>query len=188
MPHHTRTITLTLLILLTALSACTLTGGSDEDDNATLPASTAQPTPVATPTPVQIVYYLAAPEGSTGPVGPIGCDSYLVPAQAGETPAATIEAQITAALTALLNVEEQVVGQSGLFNALALSSLAVDSVEVDGSGSATVRLSGDVMLSGVCADAIFAAQLEYTVKQFPGISSATILINNVPLADVVSGR
>jgi hypothetical protein len=101
--------------------------------------------------------------------------------------ATTIEEQITAALTALLSVEDQVVGQSGLFNALALSSLAVDSVEVDTTGSATVHLSGNVMLSGVCADAIFAAQLEYTVQQFP-VSGVTILINDVLLADVVSGR
>jgi hypothetical protein len=47
------------------------------------------------------------------------------------------------------------------------SNLIVDSVMIDSSGAATVNLSGELMLGGVCDVPRVEAQLENAVAQFP---------------------
>ncbi len=104
-------------------------------------------------------------------------------------PASTpVDQQVAAALNALFGVTEQFYTENQLFNALSLSSFTVTTVSVDANGLATIAISGDVMLSGVCAVAIFAAQIETTAEQISGVTGTAITINGTPLADVISGR
>lgn len=171
--------------LLAVLAGCNL----DSNNTDSTPVSaTETPSPdSATPLPGDLVIYLATPEGDPGPIGPIGCGNYLVPVTRGPLPPTTTDRQIATALTDLFSIKDQFYGESGLMNALYQSNLVVQSVTLDDSGNATVDLTGDYLLSGVCSDAIFRAQIEETARQFSAASVA-VFINGTPLADVVSGR
>jgi hypothetical protein len=144
---------------------------------------------VQTPAPAgQMVVYLAAPEGGPGPIGPIGCGNYLVPVVRGDIPPTETQRQIAYALTDLFSIKDQFYGQSGLYDALYQSNLAVQSVEIDGTGHATVNLTGSYLLGGECDDPLFRAQIEYTAQQFPGVSSVSVFINGAPIENILSGR
>lgn len=184
MKHFNALFSLFALFAL-LLSACTL---SSDDDSAD-PVPTNTPTIQPNPDPIALNAFFGAPEGQTSDYGPIGCDSYLIPVQLAEVPASTpVDQQVAAALNALFGVTEQFYTENQLFNALSLSSLTVTTVSVDANGLATIAISGDVMLSGVCADAIFAAQIETTAQQIGGVTGTAITINGTPLADIISGR
>lgn len=180
--HRTPTLITLLVLLAAALTACTLSSSTEDSP----PTST--PTPPNTQ-PLPVTVFLGAPEGDTTPYGPVGCDSYLVPLNLGELPPDTSTDQhIAAALNALFAVAPEAYAGANLFNALELSTLAVDSVTLDADGLATIALSGDVMLSGVCADALFAEQIRFTAGTITGVTDTAVQINGVPLADVISGR
>lgn len=53
-------------------------------------------------------------------------------------------------MAALLAIDEQFYGESGLYNALYQSDLQVESAEVDESGTAVVHLSGEYALGDAC--------------------------------------
>jgi spore germination protein GerM len=55
-------------------------------------------------------------------------------------------------------------------------------------GLATVHLTGQFVLGGVCDNPRFQSQLEYTVLQFPGVEAVEIYINNQPLSDLLTGE
>lgn len=168
------------------LTACTLSSNDSSENTATTEPATP---PAATAQPLALNAFFGAPEGQASAYGPIGCESYLVPVPLVELPADTpTDQQIAAALNALFGVTEQFTTTNNLFNALSLSALSVTNATVDANGLATVALSGDVMLSGVCADAIFAAQIETTAQQVSGVTGTSVTINGIPLADVISGR
>lgn len=151
-------------------------------------AALAIATPQASETAGQMVVYLVAPEGSTGPLGPFGCGHYLVPVVRGEIPPTTADRQIAYALLELLSIKDQFYGQSGLMNTLYQSNLTLQNVTVDGTtGQATVKISGQVMLDGECSAPLFQAQIEQTALQFSA-SGVSIFINDQPIAEVLSGR
>jgi hypothetical protein len=135
----------------------------------------------------QTVIYLVAPEGGSGPVGPIGCGDYLVPVERGPYLPTTTDRQIAYALMDLFSIKEPFYGQSGLYDPLYQSSLSVQSVTVDANGHATVNLSGNLVLGGECDSPRVQAQIEDTVLQF-SVTDVTVLLNGTPLADVLSGR
>lgn len=179
------------LILALIMTGCTFSWGrhSDSDGTAGTPGPVTGVTPqtVQTPSSPGLFVYLVAPEGSTGPLGPFGCGNYLVPVVRGEYPPTTSDRQIAYALMALFSIKDQFYGQSGLMNTLYQSNLTVQSVTVDATGHATVKLSGDYLLSGVCSDPLFRAQIEQTALQF-SINGVSVFINDKPLEDIVSGR
>jgi hypothetical protein len=159
----------------------------------TQPAPTAtrtQPPPAAptrTNTPMQLsevtIFFIAV--GDNGLTGPkIGCDDSLV---AVKQPIEPTSGVIRAALNRLFSFKEQEIGESGLYTALWQSNLAIESARVD-SGVATVYLTGQVQLGGVCDTPRFKAQIEETILVQPGVIGARVFINGVPIDQALSSQ
>jgi hypothetical protein len=193
---------LAALVAAFGVAGCTLSTNTDKTSTpaatTTLPPVVLTPTPVAetaTPQPpgrvppsgTQTVVYLVAPEGGSGPVGPIGCGDYLVPVEFGPSPPTNTYRQIAYALIDLFSIKEPFYGQSGLYNPLYQSSLSVQSVTVDDNGHATVNLSGNLVLGGECDGPRVQAQIEDTALQF-SITDVAVFLNGRPLADALSGQ
>lgn len=128
-------------------------------------------TPTATDT---VQFYLIA-EGGAGSGVTVGCEDGAVPVLAVGAAGADASARITAALSALFALPQRAYGQSGLVNELADSDLRVDAVTLSG-GGAQVQLSGELLASGVCADARIEAQIVLTVFQFTEVNEALITL------------
>jgi hypothetical protein len=133
--------------------------------------------------PGQIFMIALEDNGQSGPL--VGCGDSVV-GVTRELPAG--DDPIRAALESLLAEKDQYFGESGLYNALYQSNLAVESVTVDEMGTATVRLTGEHALGGVCDSPRFAAQLEQTVLQFESVNAVEIFLNGEPMEQVLSGE
>ncbi len=114
----------------------------------------------------------------------IGCNDSVIPVQVSIEPTT---APLRAALEKLFSIKDQFYGQSGLYNALYQSNLHVDDAAV-ANGTATVHLSGNTALGGVCDDPRFGAQITETILQFPTVTNAVVYINGKRLEDFLSGR
>jgi hypothetical protein len=122
------------------------------------------------------IFYVALGNGAQGP-SQFGCGDRLVavlhPIPATRTP-------LRAALHVLLADHHANYGQSGLYNALHRSRLAVQRVVIS-NGRASVRLVGTLSQGGECDSPRIAAQLRHTILQFSTVRSTSITINGVPL-------
>lgn len=127
--------------------------------------------------------YLVAVEDAGASGQEIGCGDSLVAVPRGTTGSGGDAVQ--AALTDLLGLSDQYLGQSGLYNALYQSDLSVEYVNVEGD-AATVSLTGEVAVGGVCDEPRFTGQIEQTVLGIPGIESAAITVNGTPLDELFS--
>ncbi|MFO7917781.1 MAG: GerMN domain-containing protein [Anaerolineae bacterium] len=141
-------------------------------------AETTTPSPTST---VQTNIYLVA-VGDDGQRGKrFGCNDSLVPVQvqidADADPA-------TAALNKLLSIKDRRHEPSGLYNALYQSDLSVEEVRIT-DGEAVVRLSGSLMLGGVCDEPRVEEQLRQTVRQYVGVEEVSIIIDDTPLKDLL---
>ncbi len=114
--------------------------------------------------------------------GPLGCGDSLVPVTV-EIPAT--RAILRASLDKLLSLNTQYYGESGLYNALYQSQLTIDDVRID-NRIATIRLSGQVVLGGVCDTPRLQAQLEQAALQFSTVDQVRIYINGNRLQDVLN--
>jgi LysM repeat protein len=111
----------------------------------------------------------------------IGCGDSVVPVEIEIEPTLAV---LTAAMNALLDLDERFYGESGLYNALYNSNLNVESINlVD--GQATINLTGDVSLGGVCDVPRFEAQLRQTALQYYTVDSVEITINGEPLEQAI---
>ena len=113
--------------------------------------------------------------------GPLGCGDTLVPVTV-EIPAT--RAVLRASLERLLSIKTQYYGQSGLYNALYQSNLTIDDVRID-NRVATIRLSGQIVLGGVCDAPRVQAQLEQAALQFSTVDAVNIYVNGNLLQDVL---
>jgi hypothetical protein len=133
------------------------------------------------------IYLIAIGDnGQSGTV--VGCQDSLVPVTGldiGNQP--TAEGKIAAALGKLFAIHDQYYGESGLYNALYMSHLSVDSVKLDGS-RAVVHISGTTQLGGTCDTPRVIGQIQATVLQFPGITRADIVYQGDLLNLVLSER
>ena len=120
----------------------------------------------------------------------IGCDDSVVAVEgkAADTVLVRTDDRIKEALTELFSLKSATYGESGLDNALAASDLKVDSIYLDQSGKATVKLSGQLSLGGVCDSPRVEAQIEQTVRQFPEVKDATISLNGQTLQSQLSEK
>ncbi|NMC46942.1 MAG: hypothetical protein GYA52_08935 [Chloroflexi bacterium] len=187
------------LFLLFLTSACaaavpaspTVTATSPPTDTA-IPSATPQPT--VTPTlqatavtskPQTVNLYLVA-IGDNGASGePIGCGDSLVTVEVAIEPTSAV---LRAALTALLSLPaDATYGQSGLYNALYLSDLQIESLEIT-DRQATMRLTGDLIYGGECDIPRIEAQLTSIALQFSTVDSVSVYINGTLLSDLLDLR
>jgi hypothetical protein len=116
--------------------------------------------------------------------GDVGCGDQVVLV---DRAVARTGAPLRAALDALLAEHQRQVTSDHLYNALAESSLHVDSVSLQ-NGTATIGLAGRLSLGGVCDDPRVEAQVRSTALQFPSVSDVRITLNGVPLTEALSER
>lgn len=113
--------------------------------------------------------------------GSVGCGDSTVPYTVSIEPTV---APLTAALNQLFTIGTQ---PFGYYNALGSSSLRVQGIDID-DGVATIALTGNLSLGGVCDAPRVEAQLRQTALQYRTINSVNILINGQPLANLLSGQ
>lgn len=141
---------------------------------------------------VDVKLYMVA-VGDNGTAGPkIGCGDSLVPVDQNisvpkGSASATTAASISGALKRLFAVRDQHYGDSGLYNALYQSQIAIGEVTF-GNDTATVPLSGSFRSGGTCDDPRIIEQITATVKQFPEVKTATITFSGKPLAEALSQK
>lgn len=131
---------------------------------------------------VQIFLIALEDAGQSGPE--IGCGDSIVSVNVKIEATA---APLTAALQQLLAINERMYGQSGLYNALYQSDLSIEQVAVR-NGTATIRLSGDLMLGGACDNPRVEAQLKQTALQFSTVDQVDVYVNDQPLGQILSGQ
>lgn len=129
------------------------------------------------------IYLIAVgDEGENGE--PVGCGDSVVPVEIVISPTV---APLRPALDELLAIETKDYGQSGLYNALSRSDLAVESVAIEGE-EAVIELTGTLSLGGVCDEPRVRAQLEETALQYPTVDEVSVLVNGTPLDELLSNR
>ena len=133
----------------------------------------------------QVNIYLIALEDNGASGKKIGCNDSVVPVVVNIQPTLGV---LRAALTELFKLEGQpYYGQSGLYNALAQSDLAIQSLDIV-NRLAVIRLTGSLLSGGVCDDPRIKAQLEEIALQFSTIDQVSIYINGIPLDSLLSGQ
>lgn len=162
-------------------------GCSEENDECDAAPFEAQNSGTTATTRIVNMYVVALDDnGRNGEL--IGCGDSLVPLQREvSVTSSSTQAAMYAALSILLSNNHQTLEEGAYYNALYQSNLDIESVTVT-NGVATVRLVGEIALSGVCDNPRFEAQLQQTVLQFSGVESAQFFVNGEILKDVVSGR
>ena len=130
----------------------------------------------------QATIYLIALEDEGQSGEEIGCGDSLVPVTVTFEPTV---APLTAALEALLSIEEPYYGQSGLYHSLHDSDLTVDGINIVNE-QATIALSGELTLGGTCDTPRVEAQLGETALQYSTIESVQITLNGNPLNELLS--
>lgn len=137
------------------------------------------PAPAEEPTGFTLtrIYLVSLNDGGT-----LGCGDSLVPVTV-EIPAT--RAVLRASLDNLLSLNSAYYGESGLYNALYQSQLTIDDVRID-DRVATIRLSGQIVLGGVCDTPRVQAQLEQIALQFSTVDEVNVYVNGNPLQDVLN--
>ena len=112
----------------------------------------------------------------------IGCGDSVVPVM---VPIPQTVGILKAALEALLAVQTQFYGESGLYNALYQSDLQLESVAIK-QGIAQIWLTGTLALGGECDSPRVEAQLTETAMQFSTVNVVKVYLNGKPLQEVHS--
>lgn len=112
----------------------------------------------------------------------IGCGDSLIPVIREIIPT---QAVLQVALTELFSLNDQYFGESGLYNALYRSDLQVDSAVIEDE-QATIRLSGQLSLGGVCDNPRVEGQIKATATQFSSVKTVEIFLNGRPLSEALS--
>lgn len=126
------------------------------------------------------IYLIAVGDG--GQRGPeIGCNDSVVP----------VEVQFDATVAPLSAALERLFAADGdqydLYNVFERSQLSVQGINI-ANRHATVALTGQLSIGGVCDGPRVEAQLERTALQFDTIDSASFSINGETLSDILSLR
>lgn len=128
-----------------------------------------------------IKVYLVAlgDDGKTGKK--IGCGDSLIPVTRSirKTPA-----PLTAALSELLLTPQHPDGSPNLENFWKGRNLKVKSVSIR-NHTATIRISGEVFVAGVCDIPRIESQIEETARQFPNVKKVKVFIGKRTLADAI---
>jgi hypothetical protein len=147
------------------------------------PLTVAPPTPTtATAQNVRIVLIALEDNGQSGML--VGCGDSAIPIQ---VTIPRTQGVLRATLEKLFSAKQQFYGESGYYNALYQSDLAVAGVTIE-QGKAIVRLTGTIMLGGACDAPRVEAQIEQTALQFSTVSEVAVFVNDVPLEEILSTK
>lgn len=135
---------------------------------------------VGAPTVSEVNVYVVSLES-----GSLGCGDSVVPISRAIAPTQGV---LQASLEELFNLPENEFGpDKEYYDALAASNLTVDSVSVN-NGVASVEISGQLSIGGVCDEPRFVEQIRQTVLQFSTVDQAVITINGTPLGELFSSQ
>ncbi len=109
----------------------------------------------------------------------VGCNDSLVPVTRTVNEST---APLKAAVEELLNIPREYEG--GLGNYWFGDNLRVQSATLR-AGVATIRISGNVSIAGVCDAPRIEGQMRETARQFRGVRSVRVFVNGRRLADVL---
>jgi hypothetical protein len=127
----------------------------------------------------QVVKVYLVAVGDSGRTGKkIGCEDSLV---AVTRPTKSTVAPLKAALQELLAIPPVTEGPPRLENFWKGRNLQVRSVSIS-RNTATIRLSGEIYVAGVCDIPRIEAQIEETAKQFPNVKRVNVFIGKRTLA------
>jgi len=177
----------------TTVSSATPVPPTEPAPSAT-PVPPTAPAPSATPVPptaaaasgtisqVKVALIALEDNGQSGKAVGCGDSVVLVDRQIAPT-----QAPLKAALQELFSIRQQFLGESGLYSALYQSTLQVDSAVISGD-KATIHLSGQLLLGGVCDDPRASAQITETALQFSSVKQVEVYINGTPLSQALSEK
>lgn len=139
------------------------------------------PEPTVLPTNASVItYYIAVGDGGTaGPL--VGCGDSAV---AVTSQSVSFTDPVEAALRTLLASHTEELGQSGLRNALWQSTLAVTSIDRNGS-AITAHLDGTLAVAGECDNPRIEQQLLLTAQE-AAAGPVSITINGKTLSEALS--
>ena len=190
----------TLTVYPTAIPSSPAAAGTATSPGEILsPTNTHIPAPAATPgrkitveglrtepsarTVTDVKIFLVALEDGGKSGKAVGCADSLIAVNRTVNPT---DQPIQAALADLFAIKEQQLGQSGLYNAIWQSNLQVLSATVNGNGTATVAITGQVMLGGECDTPRFEGQILETILAAPGVKDAAVFLNGKPIEQALS--
>lgn len=128
---------------------------------------------------VKIYLVAVGDDGKTGKK--IGCGDSLI---AVTHPITKTPAPLAAAVRELLSTPPQSDGNAKLENFWKGRNLKVQSVSLR-NGTATIRISGEVFVAGICDEPRIQSQIEATARQFPTVKRVKVFIGNRTLADAI---
>lgn len=128
-----------------------------------------------------IMIYLVA-LGDNGKTGKkIGCDDSLI---AVTRNIKKTTSPLTAAIRELLLIPQHPEGSPNLENFWKGNNLKVRSVSLV-NGTATIRLSGQVFVAGVCDEPRIQSQIEATARQFRTVKNVRVFLGKQTLAEAI---
>ncbi|WP_448809097.1 GerMN domain-containing protein [Agromyces bauzanensis] len=186
MSSASRIMAATLTAALLLLAGCAPSGGETPTPSASesaSPSPTTSPTPTAPETrtvPLTLYYVALGDEGVTGE--PLGCGDSLV---AFTTEPVTTDDVLRSSMERLLADTVRNLGGSGLYSAIPGGTLSYVDGSVD-DGTVTVELTGLPAPAGECDNPRIESQLERTAMAATDATDALVLVDGVPIADVLS--
>ena len=184
--HGLRLVLVALALMLTAsLAPARLTLASDaagSSDERSALAVAQHPEAAASQQAGRVNIYMIA-LNDNGRLGKrIGCGDSVVPVRVAINPTQNV---MRAAFNQLFAVTSST--YAGRHNALTRSTLSAGRITVT-NGRARVELFGSIAVNGVCDTPRVVAQIQETALQFPNVRAVTVLVEGVPIEDVLSER
>lgn len=129
--------------------------------------------------PIKIYLVALGDNGKTGKK--VGCDDSLIAVTRDIKKTA---APLTAAIAELLRTPQHPEGSPKLENFWKGRNLKVKSISLV-NGTATIRLSGEVFVAGVCDEPRIQSQIEATARQFRTVKNVRVFLGKQTLADAI---
>ncbi len=129
--------------------------------------------------PVKVYLVAVGDDGKTGKK--IGCGDSLI---AVTHTIKKTTAPLTAAIRELLLTPQHPDGSPNLENFWKGRNLKVTSVSIR-NGTATIRISGEVFVAGICDEPRIQSQIEETARQFPTVKKVKVFIGKRTLAEAI---
>ena len=131
------------------------------------------------PQSIQVYLVAVGDDGKTGKK--IGCGDSLLPVTRTIKKTA---APLTAAIRELLLTPQHPDGSPDLENFWKGRNLRVRSAAIV-NHTATIRLSGEVFVAGICDEPRITSQIEATARQFPNVKNVKVFLGKQTLADAI---